>query len=104
MCARAVECAGADLPALLGLQSTQSDDGVAETGADHKILRPGGYEITWGPGAIRFDLVSAPSGHFYILVDDCDELEPRSGGLPPKQLALLAACNDDQNSGATDGR
>ena len=107
MSAPAVEGAGAELPALLGLRSMQSNNGVIETGADHRRLTypgPGGYEITWSPGTIHFDLESAPSGHLVLPVDNYAKLRPQSGGLPPKQLTLLAVGNGNQHDDVTDGR
>ena len=47
---------------------------------------------------------SAPSGRLCIPADDFGKLQPRSGGLPPKQLALLAVGNGNQDDDATDGR
>eukprot|EP00959_Pyramimonas_sp_CCMP1952_P324053 6782112-Pyramimonas_sp.AAC.1 len=92
-CASAVEGEGAEVLALLGLQSSQSSDRAVDAGVDDQRRAfpwPGGYEITWGPGTIHFDPVSAPSGDLCIPVGDHDKLEPRSWGLPPKQLTQLA--------------
>ena len=66
-----MECEGAEFPALLGLKSMQANNGVVETGVEHKRLSfpgRGGYEITWSPGTVHFDLESAPSGHLCIAV------------------------------------
>ena len=96
MRAPAVEGEGRELPALLGLRSMQAGDGVVETGVKQKRLTypgPGGYEITWAPGAVHFDLESAPSGHLLIPVDNYDKLPSDTGGLQPKQLSLLAVGN-----------
>ena len=85
----------------------QSNNGVVETGVEHKRLAfpgKGGYEITWSPGTVHFDLESAPSGHLCISVDDYGKLKPPSGGLPPKQIALLAVGNEIQYNDANDGR
>ena len=70
--APAAEGDGAELPALLGLQSMQTNNGVAETGVGQK--RPtfpgkGGHEITRSPGVVYLDLASAPSGHLCAPVD-----------------------------------
>jgi len=37
-------------------------------------------------------------------VDDYGKLKPPSGGLPPKQIALLAVGNDNQHDDSNDGR
>ena len=106
MRAPAVQGAGSELPALLGLQSMQSNNGVVETGAQQKRLSfpgPGGYEITWSPGTIHFDLESAPSGHLLIRVDNYDKLKPPSGGLPAKQLTLLATGGPAATGGDASG-
>ena len=96
MLAPAVEGEGSELPALLGLRSMQASSGVVETGVKQKRLTypgPGGYEITWAPGAVHFDLESAPSGHLLIPVDNYDKLAPAAGGLQQRQLSLLAVGN-----------
>ena len=97
MRAPAVEGEGRELPALLGLRSMQASNGVVETGVQQRRLTypgPGGYEITWAPGAVHFDLESAPSGHLLISVDNYDQLSSDpAGGLQPKQLSLLAVGN-----------
>ena len=96
MRAPAVEGEGSELPALLGLRSMQASNGVVETGVRQRRLTypgPGGYEITWAPGAVHFDLESAPSGHLLIPVDNYDKLAPTAGGLQQRQLSLLAVGN-----------
>ena len=98
MRAPAVEGEGCELPALLGLRSMQASDGVVETGVQQKRLTypgPGGYEITWAPGAVHFDLESAPSGHLLIPVDGYDKLPTETAGLQTKQLSLLAVGGAD---------
>ena len=104
MRAPAVEGDGRELPALLGLRSMQASDGVVETGVRQKRLTypgPGGYEITWAPGAVHFDLESAPSGHLLIPVDNYDKLAPAAGGLQQRQLSLLAV-GDARSGSSTD--
>ena len=76
MRAPAVEGEGRELPALLGLRSMQANNAVMAMGTEHKRLTfpgPGGFEITWAPGAVHFDLESAPSGRPLIPVDDYDK-------------------------------
>ena len=107
MRAPAVEGEGSELPALLGLRSMQANNAVLETGADRKRLTfpgPGGFDITWAPGATHFDLESAPSGHMLIRVDDYDKLSPTTG-LQQRQISLLAT-GDTGGGGVTttDGR
>lgn len=35
---------------------------------------PGGYEITWAPGAVRLPLEPAPSGHLILPTDAYDKI------------------------------
>ena len=112
MQAPAVEGDGAGLPVLLVVKSMQANDGVVETGLAHK--RPafpgrGGYEITWSPGTIHFDLESAHSGHLCLVVDDFANLRKATGGLPAKELTLLAregagSPHQDQDDGRVFGK
>ena len=99
--APAVEGEGRELPALLGLRSMQANNAVMAMGAQHKRLTfpgPGGFEITWAPGAVHFDLESAPSGHLLVPVDNYDQLPSETAGLQPKQLSLLAVGNASSGS------
>ena len=105
MRAPAVEGEGRELPALLGLRSMQANNAVMAMGTEHKRLTfpgPGGFEITWAPGAVHFDLESAPSGHLLIPVDNYDQLPPATAGLQPKQLSLLAVGTSGASSGSAD--
>ncbi|CAE8636589.1 unnamed protein product [Polarella glacialis] len=90
-----VEGSGEDLPALLGLRSIRSKQGVLETAEGKERLSfpgPGGYSIEWSPGTLHFDLEVAPSGHYVIPCDSFDLLPNTaaggSGGLPPASVVL----------------
>ncbi|CAE8619736.1 unnamed protein product [Polarella glacialis] len=92
-----VEGSGEDLPALLGLRSIRSKQGVLETAEGKERLSfpgPGGYSIEWSPGTLHFDLEVAPSGHYVIPCDSFDLLSNTaaggSGGLPPASVILHA--------------
>ena len=53
---------GANLPALLGLQSMSRQNAVLEMapGAEYlKLPGPGGYTVTWPPGTVRYKLEKA---------------------------------------------
>jgi hypothetical protein len=83
--------AGDELPALLGLRSIQAHKGVIETNPVMPMLTfpgPGGYTITWEPGALQFPLSRAPSGHLVIPCDLFDKLTPSTGGTPAQQMTL----------------
>eukprot|EP00959_Pyramimonas_sp_CCMP1952_P385807 8085818-Pyramimonas_sp.AAC.1 len=66
------------------------------------VSGPGRNEIPWGFGTAHVNLESAPSGHWCIPVDDFRKRQPRSAGLPPEQLTLLAVGNDGQEDDAID--
>ena len=83
---------GADLPALLGLKSISAHEGVIETKPSHERMTfpgPGGYEITWAPGAKHFKLEQENSGHLMIPCDDVGNVRTESV-LPEQPLTLHA--------------
>ena len=82
---------GSDLPALLGLRSMRAKQSVLEMGPGRERLSfpgPGGYEVTWSPGTIHLPLVVAPSGHYVIPCDSFGQVQPQSGGLAARTMAL----------------
>ena len=67
--------AGTALPALLGLQSMSRQNNALEMAPVSERLTfpgPGGHTINWSPGAARYKLEKATSGH---LILPCDEFE-----------------------------
>ena len=82
---------GSELPGLLGLKSIKHKHGVIETANGKERLTfpgPGGYTITWAPGAVHLPLSNAPSGHMVIEVDHFDTLLAPRGGVPEPTMTL----------------
>jgi len=79
-----VSGSGRELPALLGLQSMASMNGVLEMSHGREYLTlpgPGGYTITWSPGTVRYRLAVAPSGHLLLPCDEFENVSKKPGGL-----------------------
>lgn len=53
------------------------------------FLGPGGYSIIWSPGTQHVPLVSAPSGHLVIPLDEF------SNGVPEKPKVFHAVAEND---------
>ena len=95
-----VEGAGEDLPALLGLRSISSKQGVLETAPGKERLSfpgPGGYEISWSPGTEHFDLKSAPSGHLVIPLGKFENINTQQGGVPKVGTVFHARPQSDED-------
>ena len=88
-----LEGAGADLPALLGLQTISGHRGVLEIKpGKERLTFPGlgGYEIQSAPGALHMPLERPPNGHLSIPCNDFASIVSTTGGLPPRTLQLHA--------------
>ena len=80
--------AGSELPALLGLESMSKNRAVLEMSEGLEYLTypgQGGYKIEWSPGARRYKLDRAPSGHLILPCDSFLGLNVQKGGVvePP---------------------
>ena len=65
--------------------------GVLETSPKGRFLTflgPGGYEITWAPGAIRIPLEVTPSGHLAFTLDNFGTLQTTKGGIIKEEVIL----------------
>ena len=51
---------------------------------------PGGYTITWAPGAMHIPLEKAATGHLYVEYDHHDKLPADTGGVSDKVPTLFA--------------
>jgi hypothetical protein len=83
---------GANLPALLGLQSMSRQNAVLEMapGAEYLTLPgPGGYTVAWSPGTVRYKLEKAPSGHLILPCDEFDKVSTASTGLEEPKLTFF---------------
>ena len=74
--------------------------GVLEMDKDKRMLTfpgPGGYTITWAPGAVRIPLQDAMSKHAMIPCARFDQVTPKSqqGGLPTKKMTFHATSKDE---------
>ena len=67
-----------DLPALLGLQSIESREGVIDT-KNHRMIYPGpgGIHYTLSPGSVVFKLEKSLSGH--LLLPCCEWQKSQAG-------------------------
>ena len=93
--------AGEDLPALLGMKTITEHEGVLECGRGKERLTfpgPGGYTITWAPGAMHMPLERAPSGHVVIPCDDFASVASESSGLASRALQLHATESQPSSS------
>jgi hypothetical protein len=75
---------GKDLPALLGLQSMSKQNSVLEMAPGNEFLTmpgPGGYTVEWSPGAVRYKLERAPSGHLTLPCDAFAKVQANQGGV-----------------------
>ncbi len=84
---------GQDLPGLLGLRTIEANNGVIETAGGRAFMTfpgPGGYTITWAPGAMHIPLEKAATGHLCVELDHYDKLPVNTGGVPEKVPTLFA--------------
>ena len=61
-------------------------NGVLEMAPGHEFLMmpgPGRYNVNWSPGAVRYKLERAPSGHLILPCDAFAKLQGNHGGLEP---------------------
>ena len=75
------------------MKTITEHEGVLECGRGKERLTfpgPGGYTITWAPGAMHMPLERAPSGHVVIPCDDFASVASESSGLPSRVLQLHA--------------
>ncbi len=87
--ANITEGVGANLPAILGLDSMQAKDSVLILRKGQEFMAfpgPGGYEIKWSPGTKLLPMEHAPSGHLVIPCDRFKELP--SGSANTEQFAF----------------
>jgi len=87
--ANITEGVGANLPAILGLDSMQAKDSVLILRKGQEFMAfpgPGGYEIKWSPGTKLLPMEHAPSGHLVIPCDRFKELP--SGSASAEQFAF----------------
>ena len=87
--ANITEGVGANLPAILGLDSMQAKDSVLILRKGQEFMAfpgPGGYEIKWSPGTKLLPMEHAPSGHLVIPCDRFKELP--SGSASTEQFAF----------------
>ena len=83
--------AAEETPLLYGLDSMEEKNGVLEMAPSGRYLTfpgPGGYKITWEPGAIRIPLEMTPSGHLAFTLDNFDTLPETTSGLKKEELIL----------------
>ncbi len=81
------------MPGLLGLRTIEANHGVIETAGGRAFMTfpgPGGYTISWAPGAMHMPLVKATSGHLCVELDHYDKLPTTTGGVPDKVPTLFA--------------
>ena len=96
-----VSGSGAELPALLGLESMSSQRGILEMTEGQEYLTfpgPDGYRIQWAPGARRYKLERAPSGHLILPCDAFIQgVEPGGGvNTPSTQWRVRHADEDNK--------
>ena len=93
----------AQIPAILGLKSMEAMKAVIETRPEGPCLTvpgPGGYEITWAPGARRFNLQKAPSGHLVIPMQEFSRVQQaaKTGTSISQQHVVFHAANPETPS------
>ena len=86
-----LEAKAKDTPLLYGLDSMEEKNGVLEMSPKGRFLTfpgPGGYQITWAPGAIRIPLEVTPSGHLAFTLDNYGTLQTTKGGIAKEEVVL----------------
>ena len=87
---------GKAFPALLGLQSMSRQNNVLEMAPGHEYLTlpgPGGYNVTWSPGTVRYKLEKAPSGHLILPCDEFEKVTQEAGGLREPKMTFFGNPN-----------